>query len=37
MPLNVAHRTEKGNTYKTVVGNEECSIHPSSFILVERK
>jgi methanogenic corrinoid protein MtbC1 len=31
LPLNVANR-DKGNTYKTIQ-NEECSIHPSSFLL----
>lgn len=31
LPLNIANR-DKGNTYKTIQ-NEECSIHPSSFLL----
>lgn len=29
LPLNVAVRTH-GTTFKTVLGGEECSIHPSS-------
>ncbi len=29
LPLNIATRTH-GLTFKTVVGGEECSIHPSS-------
>ena len=29
MPLNIATRTH-GLTFKTVVGGEECNIHPSS-------
>lgn len=31
LPLNVAHR-DKGQSYRTIQ-NEECSIHPSSFVL----
>ena len=35
LPLNVANR-DKGNTYKTIQ-NEECAIHPSSFLLQNTK
>jgi hypothetical protein len=35
LPLNVAYR-DKGNIYKTIQ-NEECSIHPSSFLLQNNK
>ena len=33
--MNVAYR-DKGNSYKTIQ-NEECSIHPSSFLLQNTK
>ena len=35
LPLNVANR-DKGNTYKSIQ-NEECAIHPSSFLLQNTK